>query len=157
MWYLYWLSFKTMCSSTQKIQVRVWMRLPGNGLMWGLAGSLWTEARRAPRRLATHLRCWRKLCLLARLCSGSAPLGPTAPKRTAVTSSATSGQQTLHTPVMVKEVLESLDVQPGQVSALTLSLSLHLFRDFLSALSHVLSFALPFLPLCLPNGFGEKK
>ncbi|XP_012674853.1 probable methyltransferase-like protein 15 [Clupea harengus] len=91
------------------------MRLPGNGLMWGLAGSLWTEARRAPRRLATHLRCWRKLCLLARLCSGSAPLGPTAPKRTAVTSSATSGQQTLHTPVMVKEVLESLDVQPGQV------------------------------------------
>ncbi|XP_076149003.1 12S rRNA N(4)-cytidine methyltransferase METTL15 [Alosa pseudoharengus] len=92
------------------------MCLRGNGLVCRLAGSLWAPGCPAP----PHRLCWRRLCSLARLCSHLDPLGlsSTAPKRTAATSSAgpSSGQQTLlHTPVMVKEVLESLDLQPGQV------------------------------------------
>ncbi|XP_062380432.1 probable methyltransferase-like protein 15 [Sardina pilchardus] len=98
------------------------MCLRGNGLVCRLAGSLWAEATQALGCPAPpHRLCWRKLCSLARLCS---PLGlrSTAPKRTAATSTtgtstgSNSGQQTLlHTPVMVKEVLESLALQPGQV------------------------------------------
>lgn len=122
---LFAISITVSCFSTQQIQVRVRMHPPGNGLVFRLVGSLWAEATWAPRCPASHRRCW-KFCSLARMCSSSTPWGPSnVPKRASTTSSATpdsgsvSRQQTrLHTPVMVKEVLESLDVQPGQVSFL---------------------------------------
>lgn len=111
------------------------MHLHGNGPWSGLARRLAAGSPRVARvtARADAPRCpragghsWRGICSFARLLTPRRP--PDTARCASVSSSASlchgsgtaSGQPPLHTPVMVKEVLESLDVQPGQVSSLLL-------------------------------------
>ncbi|XP_063045614.1 probable methyltransferase-like protein 15 [Engraulis encrasicolus] len=106
------------------------MHLHGNGPWSGLARRLAAGSPRVARvtARADAPRCpragghsWRGICSFAGLLTPRRP--PDTARCASVSSSASlchgsgtaSGQPPLHTPVMVKEVLESLDVQPGQV------------------------------------------
>lgn len=59
-------------------------------------------------------RCWRKLWHPGRPYTGSVPSNPDSEFRNSEMS--TQSERPLHTPVMVKEVLQFLDIKPGQVS-----------------------------------------
>ncbi|XP_048040360.1 probable methyltransferase-like protein 15 [Megalobrama amblycephala] len=58
-------------------------------------------------------RCWRKLWHPGRPYTGSVPSNPDSEFRNSEIS--TQSERPLHTPVMVKEVLQFLDIKPGQV------------------------------------------
>uniref|UniRef100_A0A8B9KL46 12S rRNA N(4)-cytidine methyltransferase METTL15 n=1 Tax=Astyanax mexicanus TaxID=7994 RepID=A0A8B9KL46_ASTMX len=89
------------------------MVLSGHGSLVQLcqAGRLvWREVSSnfSPRR------CWRKLQQPQRLCSGSASSGPVWHRGNSEQSS-THTQRVPHTPVLLNEVLQYLNIQPGQV------------------------------------------
>ncbi|XP_073693192.1 12S rRNA N4-methylcytidine (m4C) methyltransferase [Garra rufa] len=58
-------------------------------------------------------RCWRKLWLPGRLYTSSVPSNPDSDLKNLEMS--TQSEKPFHTPVMVKEVLQFLDIKPGQV------------------------------------------
>ncbi|XP_051579960.1 12S rRNA N4-methylcytidine methyltransferase-like isoform X2 [Myxocyprinus asiaticus] len=58
-------------------------------------------------------QCWRKLWPSERTYTGSIPSSPDSDLRNVEMS--TQSEKDFHTPVMVKEVLQCLDIQPGQV------------------------------------------
>lgn len=59
-------------------------------------------------------RCRRKLWHPLRPYTGSVPSNPDSELKNSEMS--TQSERPLHTPVMVKEVLQFLDIKPGQVS-----------------------------------------
>ncbi|KAL1271373.1 hypothetical protein QQF64_030389, partial [Cirrhinus molitorella] len=58
-------------------------------------------------------RCWRKLWLPERLYTSSVPTSPDSDLKNLEMSA--QSEKPFHTPVMVKEVLQFLDIKPGQV------------------------------------------
>lgn len=77
-------------------------------------------------------RCWRKLWHPGRPYTGSVPSNLDSEFRNSEMS--TQSERPLHTPVMVKEVLQFLDIKPGQVSQFFIrsqrSLKLSVYVDY---------------------------
>lgn len=61
-----------------------------------------------------YRRCWRKLWHPGRPYTSSVPSSPDSDLKSLEMS--TQSEKPFHTPVMVKEVLQFLDIKPGQVS-----------------------------------------
>ncbi|XP_072527284.1 12S rRNA N4-methylcytidine (m4C) methyltransferase [Salminus brasiliensis] len=89
------------------------MVLPGRGSLVHLCQACSHVWRKVPRK-CTPSHCWRKQLHPKRPCSGSAPDSPGWHSGN-LEQSSTQTQQVPHTPVLLKEVLQYLDIQPGQI------------------------------------------
>ncbi|MCI4393062.1 hypothetical protein PGIGA_G00153120 [Pangasianodon gigas] len=86
--------------------------------------TLFSHGLLLPLRLACHgkwrvhkcaySRCWRKPNQPQRFCSSSSPFTPDCHTRSTKHSSLQADQEP-HTPVLLKEVLQYMDIKPGQV------------------------------------------